>query len=1483
MPLPDIDLSAIRQHRGGQANAFEELCCQLANDEPITDRVKFDRKGAGGDGGVECFATLADGSEVGWQVKFYSNFDSMIGSLDKSLDQALDKHPKMSRFIACFPFDLADSRREDVKTALSKWGAWRSARVEAQKRLGRTIAIERWDAHEIKQRLTESNARSAGRIAFWFDKEMLTAEWLEAAFRRTKADLGNRYSPKSHINLPIRQTILAAIRDPSVFDTLERLASRIRDDIASLPSTSNIVAVQAAVGAASELERLASEKPEPFPASSLADTVDKALGLVLDWYQLLQRHVSPTVPPSPESTAVSNLAGALRRASRTAKSPVLGHLDTRSLLVLGEAGTGKSHLLADSCARQLAAGRPSLMVLGGKLPDGEPWGEIMRNLDLPKDLQVKQFLGAVNAAGEAAGVRALIAIDALNEKNGQAIWLTRLTGLISDVEAFPWITLVLSCRSTYEGLVIPDELDEARLPRLEHEGFEDEDVIRYLAKRGISVPETPRQLEELRVPLFVRLACDALAAEGEVLLPESLGGITDAFALFSTAVAKRVHASLNSSPNRKLTAAAVDALANEMALTGQAQIGFAKADAIVRAVYNGQDVAHDLLFQLENEGLLAVENDPYSAPGSEQIVRFTFERLGDHAVTASLLSRASVGRTPAALSEVGSPLHDFLSLPNSTIDLGVREALAIQLPEKFGIELPDLADVPPPPWHSDAFEKSLLNRRASAFGDRTLELIDDVCDPGFRYETLIALATEPNHPFNVLLLDAELRAMTMPERDRAWSVHLANSDRADHLVDWVWAADQTRIAADRAELAATQLAWFLTATRRPLRDRATKALVFLLADRPDLALTIWSKFKDLDDGYVSERVAAALFGAAMQGRWPADKLSAGAVRLHGDLFATGAPPTNALLRDHAFGLIEYALSHAGPIASINPASLAGPFSSPWPIDHVPEAEMDTFVRTYSGSGTWGDEIKQSCLDGDFGRYVLDYAIQGFSAATIGTTPLPTPHDLRMQWFERFQKTATQPMLQAHDDLLRAMVKDNPDGGHVHGEARERIKAAKSAFLAAVGPDAYEEWREQAEHWRAEGMYQSWARKGTAEFNLAWARRWVVKRAHDLGWSEALHGDFDRAIRTDRNEHSLERIGKKYQWLALYELVARMKDNVAHLEDLDPDELRLRNLDPSLLVAKTSDDGWREFEGKAFWTGEPPELPARTPQEAIAWLHSDDDVLDGPDTIEVTSPDGGRRWLVLTGFETWRLPVDRMRTEAWRRVACLVVKKEDLGATLALMSDIHHTTDTDVPSAEGGGYHVHLGEYPWRSLDDGHDEWIADWGPYDAFAKKKKRVNVLPTTAEYMAETGGYDGSVVETINLHLPARWIMRDLGLKLTDGRSIRYADASDVTRFMDPSVSAAGRSAALVDRDAFLKSLAAKGLVAVWTVAGEKNAYGDERGDGFGGRFTFTRIYHSDGGGIVADARHDTRDAPDKQQLTAFLGLSRPAASIDKNDDEV
>lgn len=55
---------------------------------------------------------------------------------------------------------------------------------------------------------------------------------------------------------------------------------------------------------------------------------------------------------------------------------------------------------------------------------------------------------------------------------------------------------------------------------------------------------------------------------------------------------------------------------------------------------------------------------------------------------------------------------------------------------------------------------------------------------------------------------------------------------------------------------------------------------------------------------------------------------------------------------------------------------------------------------------------------------------------------------------------------------------------------------------------------------------------------------AFKRIFELGFSPELHAYFDNAqvSNYDRHNHRIERIGKKYQWIAYYEVLARLADN-----------------------------------------------------------------------------------------------------------------------------------------------------------------------------------------------------------------------------------------------------------------------------------------------------------------------------------------------------
>ena len=127
-----LDWTALRPLNGSQAAGFEELCAQLARAETPAGG-KFERKGAP-DGGVECFSVLSDGSEWGWQAKYFTTLgDSQFDQLDRSVKKALSKHPSLARYFVCVPLDRPDAR---VAGKNPRWSAGRTVSPNGKARRG---------------------------------------------------------------------------------------------------------------------------------------------------------------------------------------------------------------------------------------------------------------------------------------------------------------------------------------------------------------------------------------------------------------------------------------------------------------------------------------------------------------------------------------------------------------------------------------------------------------------------------------------------------------------------------------------------------------------------------------------------------------------------------------------------------------------------------------------------------------------------------------------------------------------------------------------------------------------------------------------------------------------------------------------------------------------------------------------------------------------------------------------------------------------------------------------------------------------------------------------------------------------------------------------------------------------------------------------------------------------------------------------------
>jgi hypothetical protein len=394
-----------------------------------------------------------------------------------------------------------------------------------------------------------------------------------------------------------------------------------------------------------------------------------------------------------------------------------------------------------------------------------------------------------------------------------------------------------------------------------------------------------------------------------------------------------------------------------------------------------------------------------------------------------------------------------------------------------------------------------------------------------------------------------------------------------------------------------------------------------------------------------------------------------------------------------------------------------------------------------------------------------------------------------------------------------------------------------------------------------------ARQPTA--SSAEARRWITWRAHDLGWTPERFARFERETPSrDRREHVIERVGKKYQWIAYHELTGRLADLVAVNGGFNdgpqpyrgPWQVGTREMDPTILVTRTEERDTSSQPG-TWWSPHASRWREDPPVARIAWMRDRDrDVPEPVEQLSVQDPEG-RRWLVLeiTAAQNQKI-VNEGETVllrmAWHKVRSLLVKRADAERLIAILKaseqDRDHPPEVELP------WQGYLGEYAWHPA---YEEVEGVW------RMGEEQIEVFGTTADRHVERSGHDYSVEESVRLTLPAPRLMRGLELRLADDRSLAFCDAAGTVQFKDPSAEAAGPSAAVVDHDALSAFLQREELEVVWILSGQKSAHGGRpHRSGWGGHLDYWGIYRFGGDGITGGLEFGL-GTPMEEQLAEFL----------------
>lgn len=135
----------------------------------------------------------------------------------------------------------------------------------------------------------------------------------------------------------------------------------------------------------------------------------------------------------------------------------------------------------------------------------DPWTQALRQIDL-QGITVEEFVGCLEAAAQAAQQRARVIVDAINEGTGRQIWPVHPPAFLAALHRSPWISVLLSVRSSYEDIVVPEDVRDTAVS-ITHRGFANReyDATRtFFVHYRLELPSTPLLAPEFGNPLFLK-------------------------------------------------------------------------------------------------------------------------------------------------------------------------------------------------------------------------------------------------------------------------------------------------------------------------------------------------------------------------------------------------------------------------------------------------------------------------------------------------------------------------------------------------------------------------------------------------------------------------------------------------------------------------------------------------------------------------------------------------------------------------------------------------------------------------------------------------------------------------------------------------------------------------------------------------------------------------------------------------------------------
>lgn len=1405
-----LNWNSLREHHGSREAAFEQLCAILAHrDDRFRTQPNFSYARNGRpDGGVECYWRSPTGQIHGYQAKYFltSLGNSQWNQLGESLDQAIRKYPNLCGMTVCLPHDLPNSPHDGTTSARQKWEQWCRGKLEKYGVANPNLKIDLWDSHELTTRLAHTENHSLSN--FFFDKQILETEELASRLREQIERAGRRYQPELHVPVELEAafdwlTCSEQFRRSQV-ESIEAVRDLLKSEHLKVLSD-NDPTFRDGLG---QFEIELSHLMRTFGSPTVTACDERTWRVLTAWSRVKQLFFDgerdgwfkSSNPKVPEHNRLSrdrwsNASPSIRRideqmeVTSIAVEQSLGRIcDNRILMISGSGGCGKTHLVCEMASKAAADRRPVVLVLGQRVQVRSLWNDILADAGYLGGRT--EFLQALDVAGEVQGCRALLIIDAMNEAEDNHRWPEEVRALVSLISDYPNVAVVLTIRDSHRNQLWSSEDLDHKVSELSHYGFSgnpEAAVKRYCAHYNIAEPDIHALHPEFCNPLFLSIFCRAVAGD---LQPPQAGatkffrGDIDSFAkVFEVFLDRKdrdlvsrlqLDTDISTTPVRR----AIYAIADRVAESPSLELEVAECKAILEQHLKSPKSIRNIVGIMESEGLLLrVPRRSEDGQGICETVQFAYDRMGSHFVVSRWLRDKKTAEEAKSIFASNGPL-DRLS------ETGIVYGRAMSICEEVLMQ-----------W-SGRFHSEVWDTMPGLF-----ELSH------WRIAFLNAVSISPESSFG--------------STTGKWIRKSLDSLRSD---------DYSLSKASRSEI--TELLLKRFSNHRLVMD------IHLYLHDMDLAVrdAWWTS------GISRARVRESRHGFVF---WP--------------IYRAGAPLANT-----------QAVAYATSLAWLTTTS----------IPHLRACATKAIVGVLEGTVSSACEVLER-----FHKVNDPYVLQSVCLAVYGAC-------VRSKDCEAISRVAkcVLRLWKSKNDWPVDLYVRHALSGIV--ECAHHRKPTWDVELSCVLPPYSSSWVDDVPSWDAinekvriarevgcfglpnivsscmpeaasggmSGMYGDFGRyvvsSACGHFTTAsddrtsihsrmpfppdLAHRFIIQRVQQLGWKDELFEVFDREVsrNVDRHRNARERIGKKYQWIALSEFLARASDRflledwrgsekVASLYQYPRQLMHQFGVDTSLLRVADQDERfssgpgwWADRRGGPLWSG----------PQGDDWLMCDDGIPDLKNVVVTVDPDSGRKWAVLGGFLSWEevkpgceVIEDEHKRKVWISIRSYAIKKSDIPRFIewACKNDVEQPDLQELNDSMFGelfwsrSVRVEMAGATWDEI-----------GPYMRFrdGDRKEVFSGIPLAARYGNES---DPTFGTSLYAMCPSMWLAEQLQARAGPAEMC-FENREGRLVCWNPSIAKGCADVALADPNDLGKCLEENELRLVWVIQGEKNVItGEWRSD--------------------------------------------------------